>query len=348
MNAPPERLLLRADANPDVGSGHVMRCIALTQAWRAAGHAATFLSRCPVPALVHRMRDTGAEVQLLPELHSPEEETDVLACVAHDVHATAIALDGYRFDAAYQRRTKALGPALLVIDDYLHAEFYHADIVLNQNLDATQRPYRAAPHARLLLGPRYVLLRDEFRPYATWRRAIPARAKRILVTLGGSDPDNVTLRVIQSLAASGLSFDVRVVTGGANPHAEALRAMASPGGIEMLHDVHDMPRLMAWADMAISAGGTTCWEMAYMGLPNIILILSENQRDIARSLEREGVSRCAGDGNALSDALLQESLRALAGDVAARAEMARRGRALVDGHGADRVVEAILACRPPE
>ena len=125
-------------------------------------------------------------------------------------------------------------------------------------------------HTRLLLGTRYVLLRREFWPWRGWRREIPAVARKVLVTLGGGDPDNVTLKVIRALAQVEIEgLEAVVVVGPANPHLEELQAAVkdTPHPIRLESNVTNMPELMAWADVAITAGGSTCWETAFMGLP---------------------------------------------------------------------------------
>jgi UDP-2,4-diacetamido-2,4,6-trideoxy-beta-L-altropyranose hydrolase len=203
-----------------------------------------------------------------------------------------ILLDGYHFGARYQRKVSG-GPCLLVLDDYGHAEHYYADVVLNQNLYANEDFYpNREPHTRLLLGARYVLLRREFLKWQGWRREIPEVARKVLVTLGGSDPDNVTFQVIQALQRVKVDgLEVVVAVGGNNPNDEAIQSaiQGSRSPIRMEKNVTNMPELMAWAEVAVSAAGSTSWELAFMGLPSMILILAENQERAAR-----GTGHCPG------------------------------------------------------
>src|SRR5262249_34983029 len=134
----------------------------------------------------------------------------------------------------------------LLIDDLGHASRYLADLVLDQNVCARELLYEGrAPGTKLLLGPRYALLRREFRMWGAWRRNIPKRAERVLVMLGGSDPDNVTRRVIQALQS--LSDDrlkVAVVYGPMNPHIERLEGLVAGRGSRwrLLENVADAAR----------------------------------------------------------------------------------------------------------
>lgn len=337
------RLIIRADADASMGTGHVMRCLTLAEAWRSEAGPVSFVTRCGSAPLCSRIDQAGYERVAL---RDGQDRADDL-CVVDDVMAkypgAAVVLDGYGFDAEYQRRVKARGNALLVIDDFRHAAHYFADLVLNQNLGAEKYAYRCEPYTRLLLGPRYVLLRSEFVAWKAWRREIPYRGRRVLVTLGGSDAGNETMKVVHALA--GLDgIEARVVVGAANPHLEALREAAH--GLELrvrvVVDVSNMAELMAWADVAVSAGGTTCWELAFMGLPNLILVLADNQLGIARELDAAGISRFLGWACDLDGEMLSFGVAKLLDDRAAREKMSLRGRALVDGDGAGRVVEAVL------
>ena len=141
-------------------------------------------------------------------------------------------LDGYQFDVEYQRRLKAAGVKLLVVDDTGHAGAYAADLVLDQNAHATKDFYaRRESYTQLLLGPRYALLRREFKPWRSWRREIAPVARKVLVTVGGSDPDNVTLRVIRALRIlAEHKLKATVVVGGSNPHAHDLEPEAQSAG----------------------------------------------------------------------------------------------------------------------
>src|SRR5205814_745091 len=151
-----------------------------------------------------------------------------------------------------------------------------ADVILNQNLGArkTLYPHRAAK--TLLLGSRYALLRREFLKKRSYKKKILERGHCILVTLGGSDPHHVTGKVLQALELVSVSgLEVIVLVGGVNPHFSDLKTIVKTSSfkIQLIRNTHQMPQYMAWADLAISAGGTTCWEIACMGLPNIILVL---------------------------------------------------------------------------
>lgn len=335
-------LLIRADASSKIGTGHLMRCLALAQAWKDAGGRTVFLMATKVPALEHRLHPEGMEVVHLPVQPGSIDDAAQTANFAQEVGADWVVVDGYHFGADYQRTIKERGLRLLFIDDNGHAEHYYADIVLNQNIHAHEGLYRNREvYTRLLVGTRYVLLRREFLKWRDWKRKIPDVARKVLVTMGGSDSDNVTLNVIRALQQVNVDgLEAIVVVGGGNPHYEELQSavQSSHYPIRLESNVTDMPELMAWADVAVSGSGTTCWELAFMGVPSIVVILTKNQKQVAEGLHKAGAVLDLGWYKNLSCADIANAVRHLLPDRKIRSEMAQRGRQLVDGDGVARVL----------
>lgn len=338
-------LLIRADASVVMGTGHVMRMIALAQAWRQSGGKVVFLCSDITPPLVQRIREEDFPIEWITAAPgSFDDLEDTTAAVSRNAacgRTISVALDGYQFGADFQLGLKETGCRLLVVDDCGHAGAYRADIVLNQNISAREELYaRRDEDTELVLGPRFALLRREFVDHRGWVRTIPNQAKKLLVTLGGTDADNVTKRVIDALAGSDL--EVKVAVGGSNPHLPSLRqaAKAAIGGktrVELVVNESDMPSLMQWADMAVAAGGSTSWELAFTGLPSLFIILAENQKENARELERQGFGLCLGGHSEFDANSFRRTLDSLAVDGALRAGFAAGGRDIVDGLGAHRV-----------
>jgi UDP-2,4-diacetamido-2,4,6-trideoxy-beta-L-altropyranose hydrolase len=342
----PSVLLIRADASTSIGTGHVMRCIALAQAWQDAGGQATFAMTASTPALQTRLEAEGMNIAHLVAEGGSQDDARQTTALAQEMGACCVVADGYHFGAAYQQQIKAVGLKLLLVDDYGHADHYSADIVLNQNMTADEAMYvRREPYTRLLLGPRYVLLRREFWPWRDWQREVVPVARKVLVTLGGSDPDNVTLLVMQALHQIAVEdVEVVVLAGGSNPHYDTLHdtAQEAPYAVQLRQNVHNMPELMAWADLCIGAAGSTSWERCLLGLPSLLVVLADNQQLIAEHLHAQGIATNLGRTGSVSAAELARAIAQLAHDADARAEMMRRGQALVDGRGAERIAERIV------
>ncbi len=338
-------LLIRADGNPQIGLGHLMRCLALAQHWLQRCGPVTFALAEEVPVFAARLRNEGAGQHLLAVEPGSPADADATEALAAQLGAAWIVCDGYHFSAAYQARLKAVGSRLLFVDDYGHGQEYCADLVLNQNLYAEPGPYvRRSPGSDLLLGARYALLRREFSGYPAQGRSVPAEAGRLLITMGGADPADFTSVALAALSqVTGL--EALVIVGGSNPHrAQIDRAARALGGrASVVAAVDDMPARMAWADLAVTAGGSTCWELMYMGVPALVVVLADNQVAVAQAVARHGAGIDMGPSTAIDAARLGVSIAALARDQTARHEMAHVGRALVDGRGAERVTDAMLA-----
>lgn len=338
-------LLIRADANLQIGTGHVMRCLALAQAWQDRGGSAAFLCAPLPPPLEARLRAEGMALTALTAWPGGAADAEETIRQAKALGAEWVVVDGYGFDAAYHKALKDAGLKLLVLDDNGDADFYGADLVLNQNIHACADWYAGrAPYTQLLLGTKYALLRREFRAWRNWQRGAPALAYKILVTLGGSDPDNVTLQVLQALSlVRADQLEATVVIGGSNPHRASLEAEAARAAfpVRLVTNAPNMPELMAWADLAVSAAGSTVWELAFLGVPTLLLVTADNQQGIARGLEEAGLAVNLGWAQGLEPVRLSHALMALWHDPEKRADISRRLRQLVDGQGASRVVQAL-------
>jgi UDP-2,4-diacetamido-2,4,6-trideoxy-beta-L-altropyranose hydrolase len=335
-------LLFRVDAGTQIGTGHVMRCLALAQAWQAEGGRAVFLSDCESEVLCRRIETAGIGFIPLNAPHpDPADLQETLASL-EELGAAWLVLDGYHFAPTYQQAVREAGYRLLVIDDTAHWPEYHADILLNQNIYASALAYVCDPNTTLLLGTRYVLLRPEFLVWRGWQREISGVARRALVTLGGSDPDNVTLKAVRALQQID-GLETVVIVGGSNPHHAQLQAAVSDArcNMRMVHNPTNVPELMAWADVAVSASGSTCWELAFMGLPGVLIVLALNQQGVAIELERQGVAVNLHEQEAVDAPAIASAVRELLPDRGRRQEMCARGRQLVDGYGALRVVNAM-------
>lgn len=159
-------LLIRTDATTQIGTGHVMRCLALAQAWQDAGGTTYFAAAKITASLEARLADEGMALHLIPAPSGSVDDGAQLIRLAHRVKARWIVVDGYHFGAEYQQAIKKSGLRLLAIDDYGHSSHYYADLVLNQNTSADESLYvNREPGTELLLGTRYTLLRREFWPW---------------------------------------------------------------------------------------------------------------------------------------------------------------------------------------
>jgi UDP-2,4-diacetamido-2,4,6-trideoxy-beta-L-altropyranose hydrolase len=327
-----------------------MRCLALAQGWRKAGGNAVFGMAEGTRAIEQRLVENGCRIAQVCGSPGTEDDLQNTKMLIAAESPSWVVLDGYQFDVRYQSELKHLG-RLLVVDDNGLLENFSAHVVVNQNVHATEAMYpRRDQHTRLLLGPRYAMLRDEFDAYRNRTRAIASRGTRLLLTMGGSDPNGFTPRILRHLAElPGNALQIRVVVGGSAANASLVKELAAAhaGQVEVFVDARNMPELMEWADLAISAAGSTCWEMCSLGLPSILVVAAENQRSIARHMEAIGAAVDAGPSEEIDLASLAQRAHQLLMNADARTAMSRAGQKLVDGRGRERVLEAMMTGDTP-
>ncbi len=335
-------LLVRADASLASGTGHVMRCLALAQAWQRVGGDAIFAMAQSTASIQERLRSEPVEVVIIQGIPGSAEDLRQTIDAALFRGAEWIVVDGYNFDAHYVSQLQKVRP-LLLIDDNGELESYSSKLLLNQNVYARAEMYaKRAPRTRLLLGPRYTLLRNEFTAYCDWVRKVADRGTRVLLTIGGSDPKDLTPRILAALAALPIAdLQIRVVVGGSaqNQSDVAATAVRFPGRVEVMSDVTIMADLMAWADLAIAGAGTTCWEMCLLGLPAILVVVAGNQKFIAGHLAEMGAAVNAGPAELIDCPSLSQTAADLLDNRDRRLRMSQSARQLVDGKGSERVLE---------
>jgi UDP-2,4-diacetamido-2,4,6-trideoxy-beta-L-altropyranose hydrolase len=352
-----KHLLIRADANARIGNGHVMRCLALAQHWQLSGKA-TMIGYCESDLLRQCIETSGVEFVQLDRSYPDPGDVPATLSLASQITESAptgkpwIVLDGYNFDAHYQFAIKSAGYRVLVIDDMAHLDRYHADILLNQNIAAETLSYNCDATTSFLLGSRFCLLRDEFVRAPHSARRIAPVARKILISMGGADPDNVTAKVLDALAKLDIDqLEASVVVGSSNNHFEELRrtvdslsrpvADESTPVVRLVHNSQNMRGLMEWADSAVTNAGSTCYELALMGLPAVVLILADNQQIVARGLAAAAAVTNLGWFRGIDSTHLANALSQQCKNYERRVQQSRCGQQLVDGRGASRVVSAI-------
>jgi UDP-2,4-diacetamido-2,4,6-trideoxy-beta-L-altropyranose hydrolase len=339
----PGHAVFRADASPQIGSGHVRRCLALAATLDAEGWRCTFATRRETLATVSELGSAGVAVH---EIDLFDDGDRLAAQVPHG--ADLLIVDHYGLDARFESRCRGWARRIMVIDD-LADRRHDADVLLDSTLDRAAEAY--APHVpqdcRLLLGTAYAPLRPRFAELrfsnASTRNGT---VSRLVVSFGATDPHNTTATVIEGIAGSGLAVRTDVLIGGAASHLDQLRERCCLLGPSFrLHVDHDDPAVvLAEADLAIGAAGTSAWERCCLGLPALLVTIVDNQRDNAAALTRSGAVRSLGDAAALTPATVAAALREMHADPAGLRTMGLAAARLCDGLGARRTV---LELDPP-
>ncbi len=341
------QLILRADASHQIGIGHVMRSLAIGQAWQDQGGAVTLLSDDLPEELCRRFDEEHIAVRQLEAAAGTMDDAAELSRTAAETDAEAVVIDGYHFDQRYHEVITGYGSVTLAVDDHGHLPAYRTDFILNQNPGITESLYPdRGPQTKLLLGPRYALIRREFLQNENCHREDDVSGTlRVLVTLGGSDPVNATQTIVKGLLACRREdLRVRVVLGGLHQDSGQLEQLtAGDDRFELLRSVRDMAAQYAWAEFAIAAGGSSNWEMCCFGIPRIVIVIADNQREIGRELRDAGIALKLYDGAALTADQIREDFDS-AGEDPERLRIARQNSLrLVDGRGASRCVSHLLS-----
>lgn len=313
--------LFRADASQAGGVGHVMRCIALAQAWTDAGGIARFLTSHQSPFLAELFQSESWTVDVS---HSENQASDIerTAHLACEIGATWIVLDGYEFGLNFERKLKKLcrKTLLMVIDDSLRESAADVFVLPSSNTAEGHR----SPSSHYKVGLRFALLRREFKETIQ-----PAREEQnsILVVMGGTDARGLLPQVCKHLAES------------AQHHELTIRVVTSEEVPSPLKKVSPTPSLIGElraAALVVCTASTLALEAAACGVPQILLVAAENQKSVARTLCEAGSARCTAQVDSLSD----EIASALVPDN--RDGMARASKTLLDGYGSTRVAQAML------
>ncbi|WP_369058811.1 UDP-2,4-diacetamido-2,4,6-trideoxy-beta-L-altropyranose hydrolase [Caulobacter sp. 73W] len=308
-----------------------MRSLTLAHALADRGHACAFHAGAHVSPLL----DAFADQRIGREARSPEQALD------YDL----VVFDHYGLSEP-DHRAMAAGRPTMAIDD-LADRLLGADLVLDAGPDRRAEDYAGLTpkDARLLLGPSFAPVRAEFARLRdeTLRRRATAPVRRVLVSLGLTDLDGVTGRVIDALLTKTPRVEFDVVVGSQAPSLPRLRDRAAEEPRLRLHEqTHRMAELTAAADIAIGAGGSTSWERCTLGLPTILVILAENQAPAAHALERRGAVSTIQASDAAFAERLEERVGELLREERLRAEMSEAAAAVCDGLGAARTADAIL------
>jgi UDP-2,4-diacetamido-2,4,6-trideoxy-beta-L-altropyranose hydrolase len=356
------KIVFRVDATLQIGTGHFMRCLTLADALKQRGDHIRFVSR-NLPTHFHEMlNEKGIGLAALPK----KKRESHYGNLAHsswldvsqtdDAQATGQALSGhewdwlvvdhYALDARWGSSLRRFVNQIMVIDD-LADRAHDCDVLLDQNLytDMMTRYLDKVPaHCQLLTGPQYALLRDEF---PKLRKQVSARTgvvKRVLAFFGGVDADNYTLIAIKALAGLGMKgIAVDVVIGAQHPLRFDIEKICARLDYVCHVQTSNMAQLMAAADLAIGAGGSTSWERCCLGVPAVLVALAENQTDIAKALDSCGACIYLGTKEVVDSNTIQRTIADLL-DTPSQLEVAsQRAFSLVDGLGVDRVCR-VLGC----
>lgn len=333
---------IRADGGKDIGSGHIMRCLSIADALRQLGAQVCFLmaDASAVPLLEKR----GQEYRVLnSSWRRPETELSLLPEIFGSGEGDVFLADSYYVTAEYLRRVGDYMPVCYVDDRGLQG--LPVDLLINYNIFADAALYdttESAGPTAYLLGVEYAPLRREFQELAY---EVRDRARRVLITTGGSDPYDLAGQLVKlALAEPGARhLEYHVVSGAYNEHLPQLQKLEEANeNVHVYSNVENMWELMQSCDVAVTAGGSTMYELSAVGVPCVCFSFVDNQEGIVQGFRRRDLVCFGGDYLAQGEQMLQEAVARvslLAESRELRQYYSERQRRLVDGKGAVRIAE---------
>ena len=343
---------IRADAGKNTGIGHVMRCLSLADAFRDLGEKVIFVSADENAREIVEPR--GYECEILHTDHRDMAgETGRLKATQAYKQADLFIADSYYIADDYIEEISS-EKKIAVFDD-LCEKAYSADIVINYNLYAEENSYKElygnpGKDVVFLTGPGYAPLRKEFSESAE-RRTVQNADKALIMT-GGADSQHIGLRIAFEIVSRRKTGSINdqmrydIVVGALSDDYSKLKELEreSGGAIRILRGVSDMKGLMEESDMALSAAGSTLYELCACGVPTITYVLADNQINGEKAFTEKGIMLSAGDArnNESFGKKACDMLERLAGDRALRERMSANGKSLVDGKGAMRLAKKLM------
>ena len=352
-------IIFRVDASTKIGSGHLSRCLALADVLIKAGKKVRFVTKNHPGNVALNLIRQGVEVTFL-SVRQPKllkqckvqhanwlggtQQDDAMQTInaISDLFVECLIVDHYAIDSDWHKALRPFCKRLMVIDDLGDRDF-DCDLLLDQNLGSTAKKYKdlAPKSCQLLLGPFYALLRDEFstvRAKSLARRDAFKSFENILISMGGSDPDNYTKLILNELekAKCLVNSKFNIILGPQYKYFSDLKnhSKLSNLRLRLFHNVSNIAEFMQIADLAIGASGSTSWERCCLGLPSIQFIVADNQVCIAKALEKKGAIKICSD--------LSELIPSVANAKLSLKRMSFIARDICDGLGATRVANTLL------
>lgn len=363
-------IVFRVDSSFLIGSGHLIRCLTLADSLRDEATRIKFICRDHDGEMSHLVRQRGYDLDLLPRVRGKTDpETDLAhsawlgVSLEEDACQTLESLlptepidwlivDHYAINNTWEEKLRPVAGNILVIDDLADRQ-HDCDILLDQNLNAgleTRYKNLVPEDCRLLCGPRYSLLRPQFLTSECQDRKREGSISHLLVFFGGVDATGETMKTCRAI----VSPDTRhvtadVIAGDSNPQQKQIEEFcADHPRLRFLARIDNMAELMAKADLALGAGGTTTWERAWLGLPTIIITVAKNQIEGARAMADHGAAWYLGPHDEVNQGDIEAALCHALGHPPEVARMAAAAQSLFGDHrrsGTDLVVNAMTECQ---
>lgn len=344
-----KKILFRVDGNSEIGAGHIMRCLSIGEMAKNMGAECVYLTADHSFELL--IKKNGFQCNVLDTIFSnPESEFSALEPILTQFSPDFIVVDSYYVTPYYLEWLKQVGK-IIYIDD-IPSFAYPVDILINYNIYADKKEYeliyskdkKSLPH--LILGPQYVPLRKEFQSVNVL--VTKKYAENILVSVGGTDPEHMALKLLNSFLNEKEQFEnyqFHFIINSFEPDRDEILGIASFNPWITIHEnIQCMSALMLKCDLAIAAAGSTLYELSVCGVPTITYILDDNQVLGAMKFEALGIMSNMGDCRTKVDFYqsLCNEIKKLSKDENRRKQMKERGLRQIGRKGAEQLIKEII------
>ncbi len=350
------KIAIRADGGSKIGMGHIMRTLVLAKEL-SKNNDVFFLCRIDVSSLqffmkssqvcqfntdieqgvsdkykkgIEKILNEGFKVKLVRE--------DYLIQDLQKVEADILITDSYDVDEEYFNRTKNMFSKTAYIDD-MNLYYFNVDFLINQNIDGEDFSYKTNKETKLMVGCKYVMLREEFAQPSG--KNVNEKVKDIMLTVGGADPNYITEKFLRW--GSDLDYNFHVVIGPSFNANNSVKDFESEK-IKIYYNAN-MYELMQKCDIAISACGSTLYELAVCGVPSIGIIIADNQEEIANKMHDLGIIKNIGWFNKIKKEDFIKVVKSVSKDYNLRKAMSKKASKIIDGKGAERISNILISVK---
>jgi UDP-2,4-diacetamido-2,4,6-trideoxy-beta-L-altropyranose hydrolase len=362
-----KNFFFRTDASNDIGFGHVIRCLTLAKGLIQAGAQVEFITRSHVGNLIKYIERKGFKVHTLHNAKtltskknedeyaswlqvSQEKDAKDTIEILKNYQADWIIVDHYSIDEVWEKRIQPYARKIMIIDDLANRKHY-CNLLLDMTVNRKESDYllKTTEDCKILVGAKYILMRDQFKankPIALMRRKNMSDVKRILISLGGTDPLNITSWVLNEIETANIRSDIEidVIINSDKGQSNIIRKQIefSSNKILIHHNVENMSDFMTNADLGIGACGISAWERCCLGLPTIVVVTEENQKTNARNLQNLGAIINLGWYKNIDEYEFRKVLQKIIQSKEKRFLLSKKSSEVCDGEGVSRVIKSMI------
>lgn len=338
------KVAFRTEGNANVGLGHLKECLSLAKRLETSYAVQSLFIINSNTIEIQELSNFAPAVERLPA-NNGRDYSSLTSQILKENEINLVVTNLRSVDSRYLGSLKKKGFTVICIDELGDREII-ADVVINGSIVKDWHRYQfRSQTAETYFGPKYMILDEAFSSFHQKGKPILTRATNVLVSMGGADVSGATLRVIEGLDKLDKEIQKSIIIGPGFPHHSELKGLLpepAEHNFKISYNVSNMAQSMFEADLAISHGGDTLYELACVGTPNLVLYEVEHEGIQAGVFEQKGATIRLGKGTEVPTKQITAAVSSLLQDEAKRRGLSQHEKRLIDGRGTDRVCSIIL------